>query len=800
MGIPGPVVAAVPWLAPLRTESAPLWHRAWLVFLLGGLAVALIGGIVGDEGALRPTQATVGLAASVAILLGIRSHRPARAAPWGWLAACTAVVGVGIVIPTSGAIGIVGQLTIAAGSIAGAIGFALLIRRRIPGGDRAALLDAAILAAGVGIVIWAFGFGPLVIASRQSSVVATAFFYPAILALAMVVRMWFLPGSHRPATRLFVLYVVATNAVIVFDLLRGFVGQAVFAGPYEAAQLASLAFIGAAALHPSMAVGAERKAHDLQPITRRRIVLLAGALLLGPATLISEIVTGRPVDPAPYLIGGMVIGLLVVARLGDALRQLRESLHERDTLMKLLRRQALYDSLTSLPNRTLFTDRLSAAMTDRSSGGALAVLLVDLDDFKSVNDSYGHEVGDGLLVAVGRRLREAIREGDTAARLGGDEFVIALPGCLDRLVPVRVAERVLALLGAPFDIGDHRLTMRASVGVAITDADDVTVDDLIRNADVAMYVAKSRGKGRFEVYDQAMQAAAQTQLQLRSDLAIAIAENQLRLHYQPVVDLRTGRTIGYEALVRWQRDGRLVPPADFIPMAESSGLIGPLTEWVVNEACQTTVDWGRPGHRPWVSVNLPADQLVRKDLVTGLGTTLARTGLAPDRLVIELTESSLLDIDVARPAIERLREMGIRLAIDDFGTGYSALSYLARLPIDIVKIDRSFVIALVEAGPEEAIASAIIALAARLGLTTIGEGIETAEQLDHLVALGCDLGQGFYLGRPDPSEDLRASPVPSDHPLERAVRRPASLRPHRVVTRAALDRHRQTTDGVSPLS
>jgi diguanylate cyclase (GGDEF)-like protein len=425
----------------------------------------------------------------------------------------------------------------------------------------------------------------------------------------------------------------------------------------------------------------------------------------------------------------------------------------------------LFDALTSLPNRTLFTERLTAAYENRSPERMLAVLLLDVDDFKSVNDGYGHDAGDALLVVVGQRLRGVLRDSDTAARLGGDEFVIALANFADPSVPMRVAQRILATLSEPFEFGGHRLTMRASVGVAVAGADDRTAEELVRNADIAMYLAKSRGKGRFEVFEPSMQAAAMNLLELRTDLAKAIPGGDLRLHFQPVLELRSGRIVGYEALVRWQRGDRLVPPLDFIPVAESSGLIEPLTDWVIDEACRLTSRWGTDTDQPWVSVNLSSSQLIRQGLVARIGRTLASTGLAADRLVIEITESALLEIDVARPAIERLAELGVRVAIDDFGIGYSALSYLARLPIDIVKIDRSFVIALQQAGPDEAIASAIIALARRLGLTTIGEGIETAAQLDQLTALGCDLGQGFFLGRPTNHEDLRPSPLPRGHRL-----------------------------------
>ena len=406
-------------------------------------------------------------------------------------------------------------------------------------------------------LIWAFGVAPYFLDPQQNSAATAAFFYPALIASAVVARLWFLDGAHRPATRLLVMLTVATNGITILDMLHGQVGHDSLVGPYLFAQFAAVAFAGAAALHPSMALSPERQRTDLRPIGRRRIVALAAALLVNPATLAIEMLGGGEIDPAPYVIGGALIGVLVIVRLSDALRMLGESLRERELLMELLRRQALYDELTSLPNRSLFTERLAADYAKRSSDKLLAVLLVDLDDFKAVNDTYGHVTGDTLLTSVGQRLRAAIREGDTAARLGGDEFVISLPACGNADVPARVAERVLALLGEPFDIGGHRLTVRASVGVAIAGADDRTADDLVRNADIAMYLAKSRGKGRFEVFEPSMQAAAMTQLQLRTDLAAAILGGDLRLHYQPIVDLQSGKTIGFEALVRWMRDGRL---------------------------------------------------------------------------------------------------------------------------------------------------------------------------------------------------------------------------------------------------
>jgi diguanylate cyclase len=749
------------------------WPRvpAWLVFVAAGLVLAVGAALVGDEDAVRPVTTATGLVTVGAMLIGIRNNQPARPRPWLLLAACTLLTTTGgVLLSLPDAPSVVGQVLTVVGSVIGLGGFVMLIRGRIPGGDRAAFLDAAIIAAGIGVLIWAFGFAPHALAAGQTSVVATIFFYPTIVALAMVARMWALPGAHRPATRMIVLLVLASMAIMAFSAIEAAAGQGSVVGPALFATFAELTFMGAAALHPSMAITPERQGVNRQPVGLRRIVALTGALLVNPVVLAIDAADGGHPDPAPYVIGGLVIGLLVVARLGDALRRLGDSLLEREALMDQLRHEALYDSLTSLPNRSFFTDRLAADFASRAIDRPLAVLLIDIDDFKLVNDTFGHDVGDQLLAAVGQRLLLTIRDGDVAARLGGDEFVITLPACANPSIPTEVAKRVLAAFAEPFAIGGRSLPVRVTIGVAVAGLDDRTADDLVRNADAAMYLAKNRGKGRFELYEPSMHASAIADLQLRTDLAAGIEASELRLHFQPVIDLRTGRTVGYEALVRWLHEGRLIPPGDFIPMAEASGLIAPLTDWVVDEACRTAAAWGGMRENPWFSVNLSPSQLVRADIVARIGRSLVTHGLAPDRLVVEITESSLLEIDVARPALVRLSAVGVRLAIDDFGTGYSALSYLAHLPIDIVKIDRSFIVALQEAGPDEAIASAIIALARRLGLTTIGEGIETASQLDQLTALGCDLGQGYHLGRPSAVEDVRPA-------ARHRIRRPAPVKP-----------------------
>ena len=392
------------------------------------------------------------MASTAAILLGVHLNRPARRLPWLLLALTMFLSTIGAMFDVAGeGLAFPSQVLTGIGSMFGVVGLAILIRGRIPGGDRAGAPrcgDPRIRdrRARSGPSASARSSRPPARAPLRSPRSSTR---PSSRSAA-VARMWVLPGQHRPATRLIVLFVLTSNAVIFVDMLKGLLGQGDFAGPYLLVAFAVITFVGAAALHPSMAFSPERQQSERGSISRQRILALTVALLVNPATLAVEVLVGRQIDAAPYLIGGVVIGLLVIARLGDALRQLGESLHERDSLMELLRRQALYDTLTSLPNRGLFTERLASDFASRSDDHMLAVLLVDLDDFKAVNDTFGHEAGDGLLIAVGQRLRSAIRDGDMAARLGGDEFVIVLPAVHGHAGPdacraasPRVAERTV---------------------------------------------------------------------------------------------------------------------------------------------------------------------------------------------------------------------------------------------------------------------------------------------------------------------------------------------------------------------
>ncbi len=426
---------------------------------------------------------------------------------------------------------------------------------------------------------------------------------------------------------------------------------------------------------------------------------------------------------------------------------------ERTVLEAQLTRQAFHDALTGLPNRALFTDRVSHALKRRGrQHRGVVVLFVDLDDFKAINDSLGHQAGDRVLQEVGERLRTTVRPGDTVARLGGDEFAFLLEDVSDPADAEEVADRVAISLGAPLAVGGVEVALRASVGIAVADDSD-TAADLLRDADTAMYTAKARGGGSHERFVPAMREAAISRFELGTDLRRAIDRQEFVLHYQPVVDLRLGRILGFEALVRWQHPTRgLLSPAGFIPAAEATGLIVPIGRWVLEEACRQARAWqlATLTEPPLtMSANLSARELREPGLVEGVADILERTGVDPATIVLEITETSMVeDADGAIATLQALKALGVRLAIDDFGTGYSSLSYLRRLPVDVLKLDRSFVVPSGRGDRESALVDAVFRLGRSLGLVTIAEGIEDAEQRDRLISLGCRVGQGYLFARP----------------------------------------------------
>ncbi|MDP8970076.1 MAG: EAL domain-containing protein [Actinomycetota bacterium] len=418
---------------------------------------------------------------------------------------------------------------------------------------------------------------------------------------------------------------------------------------------------------------------------------------------------------------------------------------------RLNEHQALHDALTGLPNRTLLVDRIRHAASSGDAGAATLIFL-DLDDFKTVNDSFGHPVGDELLVAVSERLRSCVRAGDTTARLGGDEFVVLLQGLARPGDSMSTAERLIDALRTPFVVHGRQISVSASLGVALSSDQTEQPEELLHHADMAMYAAKRRRKGGYEMFEPAMHEAVLERIELESALRGALARGEFVLHYQPIVALDSGRMRGMEALVRWQHPQRgLVLPGQFITLAEETGLIVDLGAWVLAEACrQAAAAAAAPGGRAiTVSVNLSPRQLQHPGLVALVADTLSLSGLPAERLMLEVTEGCLLDESGGNlTRLHELRRLGVRLAVDDFGTGYSSLSYLRRLPIDVVKLDRAFVEALHLSPRDEAMVDAIVRLCGALGLDLVAEGVESAAQARALHRLGVAHGQGYHLARP----------------------------------------------------
>jgi diguanylate cyclase (GGDEF)-like protein/PAS domain S-box-containing protein len=431
-----------------------------------------------------------------------------------------------------------------------------------------------------------------------------------------------------------------------------------------------------------------------------------------------------------------------------------------------LQHNAFHDALTGLANRALFADRLAHALARTDRGRTpVAVLFVDLDDFKAVNDGSGHGAGDALLTAVAERLRQVLRPGDTVARLGGDEFAVLLEDA-DTARAETTAERLLAVLAQPFPAAEAEVRITASVGIAIGAAGLHDSDELLRHADVAMYAAKEAGKGRSAVFAADMDSAIIGQLRMKAELTRAVERGEFTVHYQPTVELASGRLAGVEALVRWEHPERgLVPPLDFIPLAERTGLIVPIGRFVLREACRQMRTWqdAYPAEPPMtVSVNLSARELDEPGLVGSVRAALQESGLDAAHLVLEITESLLLvDLPATLRKLSELRALGVRLAVDDFGTGYSSLAYLENLPVDILKIDKSFVDRIGTTGPADGsdqpvMVSAISRLGHALHLQLVAEGIEQQEQVRTLQNLACQYGQGYFFARPLPSEALTA--------------------------------------------
>ncbi len=638
------------------------------------------------------------------------------------------------------------------------------------------LLDGVMVAAAVAAIGWVTTLGAAVRDGGQEPLALTvAVAYPLgdVVLLTAALLAWAQGTARRRTLGLFgaaLLAMVVSDGAFTYLTADGTysTGALVDLGWVAAFGLLGLAAVDARLAGAGQADGRGTDREDDLP------GLLAG---LSAARDEAALPSVLPYAPLLLALGVLVatpsarsqaVSLLLVAVAGTAAFA-RQWLTVRDNVglvdevaarESALRRQACLDPLTGLPNRTLLAERISQGLErHRRDGRPLAVVFCDLDAFKGVNDGLGHAAGDALLVAVAERLGSALRGEDTLARLGGDEFAALVE---DPAVAEIVARRMAGTLLAPFTLADGTtLHARASFGVAVVARDDPTptLDDLLARADVAMYVAKRAGGARVALHEQGMTLREARDLALHLPLVAAVERDEVELHYQPVVDLRSGRVVSFEALARWEHDGGPVPPDVFIPLARRTGLLPRLTANLLDRACAQTAAWtARLGHRGVVvAVNISPDQIVDHHLVDQVLAALQRHDVEPYQLTLEITEEALLtDLVTAAEVTGRLRALGVSLSLDDFGTGYSSLAHLHRIPLSAVKIDRAFVRRIAEDDGLARLVRGVIALGTGMGLSTVAEGIEEPDQAQALAALGCRLGQGYLYSRPRPADELCA--------------------------------------------
>jgi diguanylate cyclase (GGDEF)-like protein len=746
--------------------------RSWLIFLILGAAASAVcqftpAGIVADVG-----YVVIGIAGVVAVMVGLRLHRPARRWPWYFMAAGQLLWVIGDAIDswqvdvahTERFPGPDDALYLAAYPLL-AVGLVLLIRARRPRRDVAGLLDSALLTIALGLLSWVILTRPVIEASGQSHfAAAVSLAYPAadILLLGVMIRLITTAGGRTPSLRLLL---TAVALLITADTTASALGLLTSAdsGSVNFLWLMSYVVWGAAALHPSMHSLSEPAAAADIRFTRTRLAVLALAVLVAPGTLVVELVVRSPLDGWAIAVGSVAMSLLVVGRLSVVIRDITTANAERERVQNELAHQADHDSLTGLANRAQAMRLILGALSrSQRSGELVGLLFLDLDGFKAINDTLGHAAGDQVLTAVARRLEVGVRGGDTVARLGGDEFVVLLEPLDQMSSAVEAADRLVVAVSAPITLTSGReVSVGTSIGVALSQDGTTEPDKLLHEADVAVYRAKTKGRGRTEVFDRELREELEHQAELEAVILAAINGDELVLRYQPIVHLPTGTVNGYEALVRWARPGvGLLSTEEFIPVAERSELICELDCWVLQHATTQLSMLNRRSRSMvelTVAVNISGRHIGRRRIINDVETALRNSGVEPHQLVLEITDTAAIDDESVLVNIQSLRDMGVAISLDA-GTAYNFIGRLDTLPVDIMKIDKRF---LDETTPSaDKLLRLLVQSAHAFNLPVVAEGVEHQSQLDILRSIDCDSAQGYLLGRPlDPIQINTRNPV-----------------------------------------
>ncbi|MEU8233648.1 EAL domain-containing protein [Actinoplanes sp. NPDC048967] len=763
-------------LAPVRaggdvdapTAAYPVLPRrsavlAWSYIAAAGVAITLFA--AGPASLQLPLMLTAIVGGLWATTYAVRRIAvPAHRKPWRLLLWSAGMFFAGIVLrvvvpgagdspPTSMAL--IPDAFVLPGYLLMGYAFADMLRRRRAADDDPARVDALLVGLAAAFMCWTYLIVPSMAQTDLTPLRIANSFFPVIdvVLVVLAAQLAISGGARQPSLWLLL---SASATMFVGDFLFMLRDGALADVPQHAVDvlfMATFLLVGAAGLHPSMRTLTEPQHVVVTDLSKIRTGLIA--LMVVVPTIITTIV------PAGSTLNGVVRSILCVLLILAVFARVVRSNNSRARAERATRRRATHDALTDLPNRELLAETI-AEWGDRAAAAEqeISLLFIDLDRFKMVNDHWGHQVGDELLCAVAGRLSAQIRGADLVCRIGGDEFVIASASPSHSALAESLADRVLAEFARPFELSVGNVVISASIGVAKS-LGGAQALELIRDADTAMYKAKGSGRNAYALFDTSLRDEVRDRMNLEQALRRALPRGELSVHYQPIVDLATGELDGFEALMRWQHPTLgAVSPVDFIPVAEETGLIVQSGAWLLRESAAQLAAWtaerGPDARRLHVSVNVSVRQLRDGALVTVVRDVLADTGLAPEQLWLEITESGVMeDIDTALITLNQLRGLGVTLCIDDFGTGYSSLSYLNRLPVGIVKIDRSFVSRVGEDGANEPIVRAVLAMTRAMNLRVVAEGVETEVQRDWLREQGCDLGQGWFYGKAELPADLK---------------------------------------------